>query len=305
MTVIEVGPGAVRVLSGGSGGSGDIFGPDPAVVRAALDWIDDPVGLYDDRPILVADLWRAVVTRVAGGSCDRLVVVHPDDWPRPRLDRVLAAANSVAADVVAVPRSRWTPGEQPDVQAMSPPVATGRAPRWALVGAATVATAMVVAAVWSTTSPGPAVGVPRTVTEGRVVVEVPPDWTATRVTTGPGSHRLQVTSSTDPGIALHITQAYAPEATLAQAAELFAEEIASRPAGLFIGLRSDARVFGRPAVVYREVRAGHIVDWTVVLAGSTRISVGCQSRPESEREVAAACEAAVRSARESGTDPAR
>lgn len=298
MTAIEVGPGAVRVLSGGND---DICGPDPALVRAALDWIDDPVGLYDDRPVRVADLWRAVVAALAGESCDRLVVVHPDGWPPHRIERVLAAANSVAADVVAVRHSGWTPAGQPEEQAVSRPVRPHRPPRWALGAAAAVTIVLVtacLAAARRTSPPPPAAGLPRTVTEGRVVVEVPPDWTLTRVTGGPGSRRLQVTSPVDPGIALHITQAYAPGATLAQAAELFAQAIAGRPAGLFVGLRPDARVFGRPAVVYREVRVGHVVDWTVVMAGSTRITVGCQSRPGDEQAVAAECEAAIRSARE-------
>ena len=304
VTVLDVDPAMVRVLSC----AGDVIGRlDPRLVQAALDWIDEPVGLYDDRPVRVADLWHAVVVRAVGSCCERLMVVHPDGWPHRRVGRILAAANAVSDEVVAVRRSAWSPAEHAGEPAPSRPPSSRRVPASGRAGVAAVAA--VVIAVAATVAAGshtgpspPAPGVPRTVAEGRLVVEVPPGWTVTRVTAGPGSRRLQVTSPADPGIALHITQAYAPETTLGQAAELFAREIAAQPVGSFVGLRSDTRVFGRPAVVYREVRPGRFIDWTVILAGSTRISVGCQSKPGHEPAVAAGCEAAVRSARESGTD---
>ena len=42
--------------------------------------------------------------------------------------------------------------------------------------------------------------------EGRVAVEVPAQWPTQRVVAGPGSARVQVTSSSDPEMALHVTQ---------------------------------------------------------------------------------------------------
>lgn len=143
------------------------------------------------------------------------------------------------------------------------------------------------------------------IVEGRIAVTVPATWTLSRVTGGPGSRRLQVTSPVDPDLALHITSSYAPEATLADAAEVMGRAIAAQPAGLFVGLRADGQVAGRPAVTYREIRPGRVIDWAVVLAGVTRISVGCQSPPGREDAVRAACSAAVRSAHESGTDSRR
>lgn len=311
MTVLEVGTDAVRVLSGGGGHA---FSPAPALVRAALDWMDDPVGLYDDRPVLVAELWRTLLVSAVGQPGDRLVVVYPDDWPAHRVHRILAAANSVADDVAAVRRSTWMPSDRAEGEASSGPACSRRGPRRVLgcVGAVVIAVVAVAAGVVVAARPSsdpPAIpaagGSPRTVVEGRVVVAVPQGWTVTRVTEGPGSRRLQVTSPSDPGIALHVTQAYAPETTLGQAAGMLADEIAGQPAGLFVGFRPDAQVFGRAAVVYREVRPGRFIDWTVMVAGSTRIGVGCQSTPGHEPAVAAGCEAAVRSARESGTESSR
>ena len=54
---------------------------------------------------------------------------------------------------------------------------------------------------------------------------------------------------------------------------------------------------GRPAIAYRETRPGTVVRWSVLIDGSTRIAVGCQSAPDREVAVRAACDQAVRSAR--------
>ena len=42
--------------------------------------------------------------------------------------------------------------------------------------------------------------------EGRVALEVPAQWPMQRVVAGPGSARVQVTSPSDPEVALHVTQ---------------------------------------------------------------------------------------------------
>jgi type VII secretion-associated protein (TIGR03931 family) len=144
------------------------------------------------------------------------------------------------------------------------------------------------------------------VVEGRVAVEVPPDWTARRVTEGPGSRRVQVGSPADPAAALHITWAYAPGATQAKTAEVLSGAIADQPPGVFVDFDADAQVAGRPAVTYREIRPGRVIRWSVVQAGSVRVCIGCQSAPGREESVRAACEQAVRSARELvGTEPTR
>jgi type VII secretion-associated protein (TIGR03931 family) len=137
--------------------------------------------------------------------------------------------------------------------------------------------------------------------EGRIVVEVPPRWNVERVRSGSGSRRVQVDSPTDADIALHITVAYAPGSTLAQAAEVLGEAVAAQTPGVFVGFRPAVEVAGRPAVTYREVRAGRVVDWSVVLSGSTRIGIGCQSAPDRTEVVRSVCEQAIRTARELGT----
>ena len=137
--------------------------------------------------------------------------------------------------------------------------------------------------------------------EGRIAVAIPPHWLVQRITAGPGSRRVQVSSPADADTALHITQSYAPETTLAQAAEVLGRAVADQPPGVFVDFRSADDVAGRPAVTYREVRAGRVIRWSVVLDRSTRISIGCQSARGHEDDVRAVCDQAVRSAYEVGT----
>jgi hypothetical protein len=137
--------------------------------------------------------------------------------------------------------------------------------------------------------------------EGRIAVQIPPHWIVERITGGPGSRRVQVTSPTDADIALHITQSYAPETTLTQAAEVLGRLVADQPPGVFVEFRAIDDVAGRPAVTYREMRTERVIRWSVVRAGSTRISIGCQSAPGREEGIAQPCERAVASAREVGT----
>ena len=153
------------------------------------------------------------------------------------------------------------------------------------------------AAVWAWAGAGGATA-GSTVVEGRMAVRIPAHWHVQRVTAGPGSRRLQVSSPDDPAIAVHLTSSYAPETTLADAAEVLSRAMAGHQPGVFFDLRVDAIVAGREAVTYRESRPGRVIDWIVVLAGSTRISIGCQSPPGRESDVHAACEDAVRSARQ-------
>lgn len=132
--------------------------------------------------------------------------------------------------------------------------------------------------------------------EGRVALSVPSTWPTRRVVTGPGSARVQVTSPSDPEVALHITQSPVAGETLSGTAERLKRAIDAEPAGLFVDFNPAGTGAGRPAVTYREVRPAHHVRWTVLLDGPVRISVGCQSRPGGEDAVRDACEQAVRSA---------
>ncbi|GBG36884.1 type VII secretion-associated protein [Mycobacterium montefiorense] len=132
--------------------------------------------------------------------------------------------------------------------------------------------------------------------EGRVALTVPANWRTERVVVGPGSARVQVSSPSDPEVALHITQSRIPDETLSATAERLKRAINTEPGGVFVDFNPSGVSAGRPAVTYREVRSSHQVRWTVVVDGSVRISVGCQSRPAGEEAVRVPCEQAVRSA---------
>jgi len=130
--------------------------------------------------------------------------------------------------------------------------------------------------------------------EGRVAVEVPARWTVERVTAGPGSARVQVTSPSDRSEVIHVTQSRVPATeTLDSTAAALAAVLAGQPAGVFVDFTAAGERAERSAVTYREVRGDRRVDWTVVLDGGLRIAIGCQgtaSVPEG------ACDRAIRSA---------
>ena len=296
---MQVGPQAVRVLAGGTGS-----GVPAETAEAALLWIDDPVGLLGESPVGVADLWRAVMVGAAGSRCEEIVVVHPRDWPTRRIDRVLAAANTVADRVSAVRGGEWTSTSRCDAVGEDHPPPRRRrvlpltAATLSIAGAAACWTVLDDPMPGDSAPPAPSdEAAPIALLEGRIAVQVPPEWTVQRITGGPGSRRLQVSSPADPGVALHITQADAPETTLAETAAALGRAIAAQPAGIFLDFRSEDAVAGRPAVTYREVRPGREVRWAVLAAGSGRISIGCQSPPGRAEAVAAACAEALRSAR--------
>ena len=149
----------------------------------------------------------------------------------------------------------------------------------------------------------PAPSAPRTslLIEGRVVVEVPATWSTHRVTAGPGSARLQVSSPADPHAAVHVTQSPVPkDETLQRTADTLRRALQSQPPGVFVDFNPDDRRGGRPAVTYREIRTGHDIRWTVLLAGDVRISVGCQSARGAESAVLETCERVILSARNIG-----
>jgi type VII secretion-associated protein (TIGR03931 family) len=156
-----------------------------------------------------------------------------------------------------------------------------------------------VAAVDRNGAPATVVAPTTFLVEGRVALTAPADWTAQRVTGGPGSARLRVTSPSDPEVALHVTQSPVPDTTHATfngTAERLKRAIDAEPAGVFVDFNPSAVSVGRSAVTYREIRAGHQVRWTVLLDGAVQISIGCQSRPGGEDAVREVCEQAVRSA---------
>jgi type VII secretion-associated protein (TIGR03931 family) len=240
-----------------------------------------------DAPSTVAGA-TAVATLIAAAMRDansgRAVVVIDD----ARLPLLVRAAQS--------------PQDEPSGPAAGASDVRSRAWKLSGLAAAGVVLAAAVPAV-ATTTPVGRHGVPATerqpttfLVEGRVALTVPANWPMQRVVDGPGSARVQVTSPSDPELALHVTQSSVPDETLTGTAERLKRAIDAEPAGVFVDFNPSGTSAGRPAVTYREVRAGHHVRWTVLLDGAVRISIGCQSRPGGEDAVREVCEQAVRSA---------
>ena len=125
-----------------------------------------------------------------------------------------------------------------------------------------------------------------------MAVEVPAQWAVERITSGPGSVRVQVLSPQDRSAVIHVTQVRVPPAqTLDATAESLRIALAEEPDGVFVEFVAHGTRAGREAITYRELRAGRAVDWTVVLDGGIRIAVGCQGDG-----VGRACDRAVSSA---------
>jgi type VII secretion-associated protein (TIGR03931 family) len=135
------------------------------------------------------------------------------------------------------------------------------------------------------------------VVEGHVALKVPAEWPMRRVVAGPGSARVQITSPSDPEVALHVTQSRVALPSLDATVEFLKSAVDAAPAGVFVDFNPAGRRADRPAVTYREVRPGHDIRWTVWVDKAVRISVGCQSRPGHDEDVDRECEVAVRSAR--------
>jgi type VII secretion-associated protein (TIGR03931 family) len=171
--------------------------------------------------------------------------------------------------------------------------------RWQLALVAPIAATVVGVGmmVWHVT-PQSRVTMPTTeLVEGHVAVEVPANWPVRRITAGPGSARLQISSPSDPEVALHVTQSRVALETLDATAEFLRGAIDAAPTGVFVDFNPAGRHAGRPVVTYREVRASHDVRWTVWVDKAVRISVGCQSRPSQQESVRRECDLAIRSAR--------
>ncbi len=133
--------------------------------------------------------------------------------------------------------------------------------------------------------------------EGRVGVKVPAQWSVQRITSGPGSARVQVVSSLHSDIAVHVTQSSIPShQTQEMAAESLRRALNEQPLGVFVDFNPADRRVDRPAVTYREVRAGHHIVWAVLVDDALRIAIGCQSGPGREELVRDACDQAIQSA---------
>ncbi|BBZ45743.1 type VII secretion-associated protein [Mycobacterium parmense] len=246
-----------------------IAGMEPAVVL-----IDAP-GAVDGAATLARLI--AGAARAAGRT-----VVEVDDVQLPRLARSSPPAASAAP--------RPPPGGRRRVRAVA---GLGAAAAALVAGVPAVATVERHAAIPVTRAE---ISQTTFLVEGRVAVVVPAGWPTQRLTGGPGSARVQVTSPSDPEVALHVTQSPVSGETPGDSAQRLRRAIDAEPAGVFVDFNPTGVSAGRSGVTYREVRTGHHVRWTVLLDGPVRISIGCQSRPGGEDAIRAVCEQAVRSA---------
>ena len=132
--------------------------------------------------------------------------------------------------------------------------------------------------------------------EGRVGVKVPALWAVQRITSGPGSARVQVIAA-DKSTALLVTQALVADGeTLSATSATLRTALDDQQAGVFSLFNPDDVRAGRRAATYRELRDGRQVDWAVFVDGAVRIGLGCQSAPGGEQLVRDVCEEAIRSA---------
>jgi type VII secretion-associated protein (TIGR03931 family) len=177
----------------------------------------------------------------------------------------------------------------------SSPKRSGRA---TAVMAGTLVSAAVLCGGFAVRHSAPAADMPMTLlVEGRVGVMVPALWEVQRVTSGPGSARVQVVSPDDATVALHITQSSpAAQQSHEQMAESLRRVLGQEPDGVFIEFNpSDSR--GDHAVAtYREIRRDRHIAWFVQIDRSLRIAVGCQSAPGHDDAVREVCDQAIRSA---------
>jgi type VII secretion-associated protein (TIGR03931 family) len=132
--------------------------------------------------------------------------------------------------------------------------------------------------------------------EGRVGVMVPAQWVVQRVTSGPGSARVQVVSPADADIAVHMTQSALAQRSHEAVAESLRDALSQQPGGVFVEFNPSDRRADQSVMTYREMRAGHHIAWFVLIDESLRIAIGCQSAPGREEAVREACDQAIQSA---------
>ncbi len=254
----------------------------------------DGVGVMDDPAAVASEVGAAgtaVVDAPVGiDGADRLAVAIAERLRANGVSVSIAGRDLVRRAGAAV-RARKAGDDVDD----GPPVRRDRRTIAVLAGAALCVAGL--GAGFAMSDPS-AVRMPVTVlVEGRVGVTVPVQWAVQRVTTGPGSARVQVVSPSDADIAVHVTQSSIPShLTLATVADVLRTALAQEPDGVFVEFNAADSRMGRPAVTYREHRAEHQVAWTVLIDGEVRIAIGCQSGPGREQLVREVCDQAIRSA---------
>ncbi|WP_025737530.1 type VII secretion-associated protein [Mycobacterium genavense] len=260
-----------------------------------------------EPPAVAEEVARHVGEMVCGATTTVLIDMPDSIAGAPALATLIAGSlrqrgqRTMRIDDARLSRLARAATVKPGVR-MPQPQNAGRRSRARVFGGLVAAAAVLAATVSAIATGGqrpiaPVAAAQTTfLVEGRVALTVPANWPTQRVIVGPGSARVQVTSPSDPEAALHITQSRIPGETLSVTADRLKHAIDSEPAGVFVDFNPAGFIAGRAAVTYREVRDTHQVRWAVLVDGSVRIAVGCQSRPGGEDAVRGACEEAVRSA---------
>ena len=269
MTLVELAPDLVVVWS--RGGVVDVLQPgDTGALLARIPMstsalIDAPEGVEGAGPL---------VDHLRANGVD--AVIADRDWVRRRVDALRSPAN--VEDLAAHPSPR-------------------RSGRAATVVAGTLVSAVVLCGGFATRHPS-APEMPMTLlVEGRVGVMVPAQWVVKRVTSGPGSARVQIVSPDDAITALHVTQSpLASQQTHEQMAQSLRGALGQEPDGVFVDFKpSDSRA-GRVVATYREIRKDRAIAWFVWIDRSLRIAVGCQSAPVRDEAMREVCDRAIESA---------
>lgn len=255
---------------------------------------------------------------VARGDTEALVAKIPDstavllDCPEG-VTRAGALASAIAdhlrANGVAVTiadrdwvrrtvEGLWSSEEQRPVSESVPSAQLGRRARAVLTGAVLSAAVLCGGFVARQDAQPPTAGLPMTLlVERRLGIMVPAEWAVQRVTTGPGSARVQFVSPDDSGVALHVTQSsLPPQSSLERVAESVRTALDEEPDGVFVDFKPFDRRADRPVVSYRELRADRHIVWIVLIDRSVRIAIGCQSPPGHEDAVREVCDRAIRTA---------
>jgi type VII secretion-associated protein (TIGR03931 family) len=275
-TVVEIAPEFVIVSPPGGnvqvvmrGGAEAILAAIPMSMAVLL---DGPEGVEGAGPLI-----DTVADRLRHNAID--VTIVDRDWIRRSVEACL------------------TEDEDGNAETLPP---AGRLGRTTAVLAGTLVSAAVLCGGFAVRDdPEPPVPkMPMTLlVEGRVGVMVPAQWRVQRVTSGPGSARVQVVSPGDANVAVHITQSsLASHLSHEQVAESLRSALSQEPDGVFVEFNPTDRRADQTVVTYREIRTDHHIAWFVVIDESLRIAIGCQSAPGDEEAVHAACDQAVRSA---------
>lgn len=268
------------------------------VGRAVAELSDDRVALV--RPGCAAEVFDRAELSARLADLDSVLVDTPVGVPSlpSRVVRQLRdhAVEVVRADpnlIRQAARAALPDGDVPPDDDLPPIVRRARRRAVAVLAGAAVSVGVVAAAQ---AFPGASPPDSAVLVEGRVAMRVPAQWTVQRNTSGPGSARLTVSA---PGgdAALHLTQSTGPvPVTLPEVAESLRRALESEQQGIFDRFDPAGSAAGRPAVTYREQRAGSETVWSVLVDGAVRVAIGCQSPPGQADVIEAACAQAVQSA---------